>query len=198
MAPWLIVLVPYFGRWPAWINFFVESCNWNSDIHWQFFTDCGEPDNKADNVDYVHLSFGDYKALARERLGIAFDPADPYKLCDLRPCLARIHEDRIEGYPFFGYGDTTSSTAACSASTRTRSWRNTTCCRRILSAWLVTSPCCATRRTCDGPMSELRTIASCWSGRSMSAPTKSNITELLQAETGASGRGLFVTATARS
>lgn len=105
MAPWLILLVPYFGRWPAWINFFVESCNWNSDIHWQFFTDCGEPDNKADNVDYVHLSFGDYKALARERLGIAFDPADPYKLCDLRPCLARIHEDRIEGYPFFGYGD---------------------------------------------------------------------------------------------
>src|SRR5262249_55714381 len=29
----------------------------------------------------------------------------PYKLCDLRPCLAYIHEQEIAGFRFFGYGD---------------------------------------------------------------------------------------------
>jgi hypothetical protein len=103
--PWLIMLMPYFGRWPEWFDLFVESCKWNPGVRWRFYTDCGEPENKADNVDYVHLSFDDYKALVRERLGVAFNPPDPYKLCDVRPCLAHLHERDIGGYPFFGYGD---------------------------------------------------------------------------------------------
>lgn len=105
MNPWLIIFIPYFGRWPAWINLFIESCKWNPGVRWRFYTDCGEPENKADNVDYIHLSFDDYKALVRERLGIAFDAADPYKLCDLKPCLAFIHERDVADFEFFGYGD---------------------------------------------------------------------------------------------
>ena len=105
MNPWLIMLIPYFGRWPAWINLFIESCKWNPGVRWRIYTDCGEPENRAQNVEYAHLSFEDYKALARERLGIAFDPAEPYKLCDLRPCLAFIHERDVAGFEFFGYGD---------------------------------------------------------------------------------------------
>lgn len=99
------MLIPYFGQWPEWINLFVESCKWNPDVRWRLYTDCGEPENHADNVDYVHLSFDDYKARVRERLGIAFDPLDAYKLCDLRPCLAHIHERDVRGFRFFGYGD---------------------------------------------------------------------------------------------
>ena len=38
-------------------------------------------------------------------LGIAFDAADPYKLCDLKPCLAFIHERDVADFEFFGYGD---------------------------------------------------------------------------------------------
>jgi hypothetical protein len=102
---WLILLCPYFGRWPAWMNFFVESCRWNPDVRWRFYTDCGEPENKAGNIDYVPISFEAYKALVRSRLGIAFDPGDPYKLCDLKPALGLLHQQDIEGYPFFGYCD---------------------------------------------------------------------------------------------
>src|SRR5947208_1133673 len=51
--PWLIMLCFYFGRWPAWINFFVESCKWNPDVHWRIYTDCGEPENHASNIAYV-------------------------------------------------------------------------------------------------------------------------------------------------
>jgi len=105
MQPWLIMLIPYFGRWPEWINFFVESCKWNSSVRWQFYTDCGVPENKASNVSYQHMSFADYKALVRERLGIAFDPPAPYKLCDLKPFLAHVHAKDVDGFRFWGYGD---------------------------------------------------------------------------------------------
>jgi hypothetical protein len=87
------------------MNFFVESCKWNPDVRWRFYTDCGEPENHASNIDYVPISFRDYKALVRSRLAIAFDPADPYKLCDLKPALGFVHEQDTAGYPFFGYGD---------------------------------------------------------------------------------------------
>jgi hypothetical protein len=105
MKPWLIMLIPYFGKWPEWMDLFVESCKWNPSVRWRIYTNCGEPENKADNVEYVHLSFDDYKALVRERLGIAFDPPAPYKLCDLRPCLGYVHERDIADFRFFGYGD---------------------------------------------------------------------------------------------
>jgi hypothetical protein len=105
MREWLIMLMPYFGRWPEWMNLFIESCKWNPDVRWRFFTDCGVPENKAANVDYVHLSFEDYKALVRNHLQIEFDPSDPYKLCDLKPSYGDIHAQEIEGYRFFGYGD---------------------------------------------------------------------------------------------
>jgi hypothetical protein len=102
---WLIMLMPYFGRWPEWIDLFIESCKWNPDVRWRFYTDCGEPENKADNVEYVHLGFADYKALVRERLRVPFDPSDPYKLCDLKPAYGFIHARDIAGYRFFGWGD---------------------------------------------------------------------------------------------
>lgn len=105
MRPSLIVLVPYFGRWPEWIDLFVETCRWNADIVWRIFTDCGETANRAPNVELVPTGFDDYKALARRRLDVDFDPADPYKLCDLRPALGELHRDEIDGFDFFGFGD---------------------------------------------------------------------------------------------
>ena len=102
---WLVMLCPYFGRWPAWINFFIESCKWNPEVRWRLYSDCGVPQNRAENVDVIPVSFADYKAFVRARLGIAFDPANPYKICDVKPALGHIHEQEIAGYPFFGYGD---------------------------------------------------------------------------------------------
>ncbi len=99
-GPWLIMLGPYFGRWLAWINFFVESCKWNRDIHWRLYTDCGEPENRADNIDFVPVKFEDYKAFVRARLGTTFDPVQSYKLCDLKPALGLVHEQDTIDYPF--------------------------------------------------------------------------------------------------
>jgi hypothetical protein len=32
MREWLIMLMPYFGRWPDWMNLFIESCKLNPDV----------------------------------------------------------------------------------------------------------------------------------------------------------------------
>jgi len=105
MQPWLIILCPYFDRWPAWINFFIESCKWNPEVRWRLYTDCGKPENSADNVDVVHVSFDSYKKAVSRRLEIEFDPIDPYKLCDLKPALGFVHEKEISEFSFFGFGD---------------------------------------------------------------------------------------------
>ncbi len=36
-------VIPYFGNWPFWFPFFLESCRANPSINWIFHTDCGIP-----------------------------------------------------------------------------------------------------------------------------------------------------------
>ena len=99
------MLIAYFGKWPEWIDLFIETCKWNPDVHWRLFTDCGLPRNTSENVEVVHTTFAEYSSLISERLGIKFAPARPYKLCDIKPCLGYIHENEIGDYEFFGFGD---------------------------------------------------------------------------------------------
>lgn len=101
----IVILIPWFGPWPEWIDFFVESCRANADVDWVLVTDADPPENQAPNLRYVRTSFADYKARISDALGFRFDPADPYKLCDIRPALGEIHRDLIRGYGFFGFGD---------------------------------------------------------------------------------------------
>lgn len=101
----IIKVIPYFGKWPEWFELYIESCRHNPDIHWLFYTDCGEPVNQCLNVSYVHISFDEYKRLVSDRLAINFNPSSPYKLCDLKPALGCIHESDIKDYDFFAVGD---------------------------------------------------------------------------------------------
>jgi hypothetical protein len=98
-------VIPYFGKWPVWMPFFLESCRRNPDIDWLFFSDCGIPENLPDNVRIRALSFPDYCDLLSQRLGIRFSPPNPYKLCDLKPTYGFIHADELQGYDFWAFGD---------------------------------------------------------------------------------------------
>ena len=83
----------------------METCKSNSDVDWLVFTDCGLPENCADNVKIIDMSFDDYKKLVKETLKINFNPRDPYKICDIRPAFGVVHYDLIKDYDFFGFGD---------------------------------------------------------------------------------------------
>jgi len=103
--PSIILLIPYFGKWPAWFDCFLLTCRYNASIQWLFFTDCPVPENTPDNVVFQSISFEEYKNKVSAKLGINFDPVNPYKLCDLKPALGFIHEEEISGYEFFGFSD---------------------------------------------------------------------------------------------
>jgi hypothetical protein len=99
------IVIPFFGPWPAWIEFFVESCRWNRGVDWFLLSDNDPPENRSRNVRHVRLSFDEYKSLVSDALGLRFNPREPYKLCDVRPALPFIHRDLLAGYDFVGTGD---------------------------------------------------------------------------------------------
>lgn len=101
----IVVVIPYFGHWPEWINLYIESCKFNHDIDWLFYTNCPLPENHSDNIKYIQISFSEYKHLVSKELGITFNPNNAYKLCDLKPALGYIHRDEIREYDFFCFGD---------------------------------------------------------------------------------------------
>ena len=101
----IAVLMPYFGKWPPWIDLYFYSCKKNSNIDWYFITDCEIPVEKVNNLYFVNKSFQQYNEEVSERLNFKFNPSSPYKLCGLRPFYAILHADIIQGYEFWGYGD---------------------------------------------------------------------------------------------
>lgn len=101
----LKVLIPYFGVWPSWFPFFLRSCAENPGIEWLLFSDCGIPGSCPPNVSIVEISFDDYCGLVSERLGIDFAPSSSRKLCDIKPALAEVHAEHLEGARFWAFGD---------------------------------------------------------------------------------------------
>ncbi|MBS7662258.1 hypothetical protein I0D00_09955 [Pseudomonas lalucatii] len=103
--PSICFVIPYFGRWPFWMPFFLESCRRNPDVDWLLFSDCGVPADLPENVRVESISYADYCALVAQRLNIPFAPENAYKLCDIKPALGFIHADRLAGYDFWAFGD---------------------------------------------------------------------------------------------
>src|SRR5690554_4211993 len=103
--PSIILLIPYFGKWPAWFDFFLLSCEYNPTVQWKFYTDCHVPDVAPRNVRFQYITFAEYKEKVSLELDISFNPQNPYKLCDLKPALGFIHEEDVEGYDFWGFSD---------------------------------------------------------------------------------------------
>jgi hypothetical protein len=101
----ILFLMPYFGCFPEWFRFYLESCRWNSTIDWLFFTDCPVPEDAPPNVRFVSISFQDYQQLVSDRLGIHFRTSSSYTVCNLRPAYGWIHQEYLDGYDYFGFGD---------------------------------------------------------------------------------------------
>ena len=103
--PKTIFIIPYFGKWPFWINFFFKSCEQNKNYSWLIYTDCSTDINPPDNVTIKRCSFNSYKDLVEAQLKIPFNPESPYKLCDIKPALAYIHKEEVSDYDFIAFGD---------------------------------------------------------------------------------------------
>lgn len=104
-TPSIIIIIPYFGKWPFWMPFFIESCRANPNVNWLLLGDCAVLEDLPNNVEQRFFAFVDYCEFVSECLGINFNPSNPYKLCDLKPALGFIHAADVAGYDFWGFSD---------------------------------------------------------------------------------------------
>lgn len=103
--PRIVILVAYFGRWPFWMDFYLETLRRNPDVHWRFYTDCGVPANAPDNATFIEVPYEDYQAEVCRKLDVQFDPSKFYKLCDIKPAYGYLHADEIQGYDYWAFAD---------------------------------------------------------------------------------------------
>lgn len=105
LPPSILIFIPWFGAWPAWMRFFLESCRHNPTIDWVLISDCGDVTDLPPNVRILSTSLLNYRELISQKIGIRCKWVDAYKLCDLRPSFGVVHDDLITGYDYWGYGD---------------------------------------------------------------------------------------------
>jgi hypothetical protein len=101
----IVFITAWFGPWPAWMRFYLQSCRLNEDIHWVLIGDAPPPPDLPDNVRVVTRTFADYRDEIACKLGIVCDWTSPYKLCDLKPFFGHLHPELVEGYDHWGFGD---------------------------------------------------------------------------------------------
>ncbi|SDR80292.1 hypothetical protein SAMN05216421_0342 [Halopseudomonas xinjiangensis] len=101
----IIFILPYFGTWPFWFDYFLLTCRHNASINWLILGDSPPPADAPQNVAFQTLSFEEYSSFVSDKLDVSFSPTRPYKLCDLKPMYGFIHEADIVGYDFWGFCD---------------------------------------------------------------------------------------------
>jgi hypothetical protein len=99
------IIIPYFGNWPAWMDFFLLSCEMNPDFNWMIFSDNQDQPEVPSNVVIKSFSLGEFNRLASSRLGLDIHIRNPYKICDLRPAFGTIFRDFLMGTDYWGYSD---------------------------------------------------------------------------------------------
>lgn len=99
-------IIPYFGKWPEWMPLYLYSCSRNRMIDFFFYTDCDtETLPMYENIIFKRMSFAEYCGLVSKRLGIHYNIAKAYKLTDLKPFIGVIHQEELENYEFWSFGD---------------------------------------------------------------------------------------------
>ena len=102
----IVIIIPYFGKLPSWIQLFLNSCSFNREVNFLFFTDdktimeCNIPDNVA--VEFI--SFRELRKMFVDKVGKLY-LGHPYKLCEYRPLYGYVFQDYIRGYEYWGHCD---------------------------------------------------------------------------------------------
>lgn len=100
----IIIILPYFGKFPNYFNLFLKSCEKNPTIDWLIITDQSSTAwNVPANVIWEMSNFQQICHIIDQLYNIP--PASPYDLCKYRVTYHRIFHRYIVGYDFWGYCD---------------------------------------------------------------------------------------------
>ena len=100
------LILPYWGRFPNYFQFFLESIGRNPTIDLHVFTDTLEGYCLPNNV-IVHLmSLQGFKAKLQDRFDFPLNHLQsPYNLCDFKPAYGFCLQEYLKEYDFWGHCD---------------------------------------------------------------------------------------------
>jgi hypothetical protein len=98
-------IIPYFGPWPDWFEFFLKSCSWNPSITWLIYCDNIIPQALPENVQLIKTSITELSSLISKQLGIIPQIHHPYKFVDFKPAYGLIFKDDLLNCDYWGYCD---------------------------------------------------------------------------------------------
>ena len=104
-TPRTLLIAPWFGPWPNWIEVFLIACKYNPNIDWLILGDHALPGGTPANVRLEQTRFEVYRERCGAVLGLSLAWTQPYKLCDLRPAYGLIHRADLTGYELWGWTD---------------------------------------------------------------------------------------------
>lgn len=55
MRPSILLILPYFGRWPSYMDLWLRSCGANPDVDWLVVSDRDLPGERPPNVRHLHI-----------------------------------------------------------------------------------------------------------------------------------------------
>lgn len=100
----ILLIIPYFGKWPLWFDAYLLSVAANPTIHWLCPTNCEIPKKHPANITFLPTTL----PLLNQRVNKIVQaevPLNPRKFCDLKPAYAEIFAKNIEEYDFWGICD---------------------------------------------------------------------------------------------
>jgi hypothetical protein len=100
----IILILPYFGKWPIWFEAHLLSIAKNPTINWLIVTDCDLPTNYPENIKFVSISLAELNAKVNTIVETNV-PLTPRKFCDLKPAYGAIFSEHIKEYDFWGFCD---------------------------------------------------------------------------------------------
>jgi hypothetical protein len=102
----ILFIVPFFGKWPVWMEIYLDSIRRNPSVNFFFITDCDIfLFDGIQNIMTDHTTFEEYITRYKKILGTDIKISNPYKICDLRPFFGIIHREEIRNFDFFGWCD---------------------------------------------------------------------------------------------
>lgn len=100
----ILVIHPYFGKFPNIFPFWLESCKLNKTIDFLIATD--QPiTSPAPNIHIWNTTLPEIKRRIENITNIPVWLEQPYKLCDFRPLFGQTFNEYTSKYDFWGYCD---------------------------------------------------------------------------------------------
>lgn len=101
----IILIQPYFGKFPNYFQLHLLSIAKNPNVKWLFFTDDRENYDFPSNTNVFYLSFDQMKNKIQEKFDFKIKLDKPYKLCDFKLAYGYIFNEYIKDYQFWGHCD---------------------------------------------------------------------------------------------